>query len=298
MFMKRIVLIITALVYMCGIACAQDATTDNAPRTLFTYPTAPDTCTTLESRCNYIITHFWDSYDYSRPITDDEAFGNTFRDYVSFFRYAHRNVVKSSIHDFVNKSQANSSNLIKVAALAEYTLYSRNAIYWSDEVYVAFAKPLAGAKGLPTNIRNRFKDQLQRINGNQQGAVMDLEYTAVDGTKHRLSELQAQTYILLFIDDSTDSSMGRVRLSTDVALNNVLDAGNVVLLCLSMCKYSTEWATQAASYNANWIAGCSDQIAKTIDLRGVPSCYLLDNERKIVHKQVSVEALKTIVSPY
>lgn len=281
---------------------AQDATTgtaaaDNAARTLFAYPQAPDTCSNLESRCNYIITHFWDHYDYSRPIADNVAFENTFRDYVDFFRYAHRNVVKASVRDFVNKSQANAANLLKVADVAERSLYGPDAEYWSDEVYVEFAKPLAGAKSLPNEVRNHLKGQLERINGNQVGAVLDFEYTDATGSRHRLSELTGKSFIVLFLDEGTDSSIGRVRLSTDVSLNALLDAGEATLVCITLCKYSTAWASQAAGYNANWTVGCSDQLGKVIDLRGIPSCYVLDSERRIANKQLSVEGLKAVVSP-
>ena len=63
---------------------AQAQLAEQQPGRLFAYPLAPDTCSTLESRCNYIITHFWDNFDISKPVTDVEAFENTFRDFVDF----------------------------------------------------------------------------------------------------------------------------------------------------------------------------------------------------------------------
>jgi len=299
MIKKLILTTAIAAVALCVPATAwgQDAASATA-QTLFAYPQAPDTCSTLESRCNYIITHFWDNYDYSRPITDDVAFENTFRDYADFFKYAHRNVVKASIRDFVNKSQANAGNMLKVATVAERSLFSKDAEYWSDEVYVEFAKPLAACKQLPNDVRNRLKGQLERINGNQVGAVLDFEYTAADGTRHRLSELTGKSFIVLFLDDSADSSIGRVRLSTDVALNALLESGEATLVCITLCDYSTAWSEQAATYNPLWVAGCNRQLADKIDLRGIPSCYVLDGERKIANKQLSVESLKAVVSPY
>ena len=296
--MKHILLLITALALTSVGLSAQESVAEQQPGTLFAYPMAPDTCTTLESRCNYIITHFWDSYDISKPIVDDAAFETTFRDYVDFFRYAHRNVVMSVVRDFVNKAQSNAANLQKLGQVAERALYGPEAEYWSDEVYAAFVKPLAASKQLPKDLRDHYARQLARINSTQLGAVLDLEYMGTDGQKHNLQDLpEAKNYIVLFIDDSTDSMIGRLRLSTDVALNSVLASGDVVLLCLCLNDYSAEWATTAAAYAEHWVAGCNKKVATSLDLRSLPCCYLLDAERVIVNKSLSVEGLMSIVSP-
>ena len=277
---------------------AQVQLAEQQPGTLFAYPMAPDTCSTLESRCNYIITHFWENYDISKPITDMEAFENTFRDFVDFFRYSHRNIVMNVVRDLVNKAQSNTSNLLKLGEVAERALYGNEAEYWSDEVYVAFIKPIAANKNLNKQVRDHYASQLTRINAVQMGATLDFEYIGTDGLKHRLNELpESESYIILFLDNSTDSSIGRLRLSTDVALNALLEAGNATLLCLCLNNYSAEWATAAASYCDHWIVGCGEHLSDQLDLRSLPCCYVLDSQRTIVNKSLSVEGLMRAVNP-
>lgn len=295
--MRRITLIIIALMLAGLRLSAQGQLAEQLPGTLFAYPMAPDTCSTLEARCNYIITHFWDNYDISKPIKDLVAFENTFRDFVDFFRYGHRNVVMSTVRDFVNKAQSNTANLQRVGEVAERALYGTEAEYWSDEVYVAFAKALALSKKLPKDVRDHYGAQLARINAVQVGATLDFEFIDTDGVKRRLSEFPAKSYLLLFVDDSTDSTIGRLRLSTDVALNALLDSGNSTLVCLSMNKYTSEWATAAAGYANNWIVGCNADLLKQLDLRAFPCCYVLDEQRTIVNKSLSVEGLMSAVNP-
>ena len=276
---------------------AQEQLAEQLPGALFAYPLAPDTCSTLESRCNYIITHFWDNFDISKPIKDPVAFENTFRDFVDFFRYGHRNVVLTAVRDFVNKAQSNTANLQRVGEVAERALYGPDAEYWSDEVYVAFARALASSKQLPKNIRDYYGDQLARINTVQVGETLDFEFFDIEGVRRRLSDYPATSYVLLFIDGSTDSSIGRLRLSTDVALNALLDSGNTTLVCLSMNKYTSDWATAAAGYANNWIVGCNADLLKQLDLRSFPCCYVLDEQRVIVNKSLSVEGLMSAVNP-
>ena len=295
--MRHIALIIIVLVASGLRLSAQDQLAEQLPGTLFAYPLAPDTCSTLEGRCNYIITHFWDNFDISKPITDQVAFEKTFRDYVDFFRYAHRNVVLSSVRDFVNKAQSNTANLQKVGEVAERDLFGTEAEYWSDEVYVAFAKALASSKKLPKDVRDHYGDQLARINAVQVGSALDFEFYDTNGVKRLLSEYPASPYVLLLLDGSTDSSIGRLRLSTDVALNALLDSGNALLVCLSMNKYTSDWATAAAGYATNWIVGCNDELLKQLDLRALACCYVLDEQRVIVNKALSVEGLMSAVNP-
>ena len=295
--MKPIILFITALAVASLSMRAQVQLAEQQPGTLFAYPLAPDTCSTLEERCNFIITHFWDGFDISKPITDDAAFERTFRDFVDFFRYSHRNVVMSTVRDFINKAQSNASNLQKVGQVAESALYGTEAEYWSDEVYVAFAKALAGSKQLPRDVRDHYASQLARINSVQVGAMLDFEFVGLDGLKQHLSDLNAKTFILLFLDDSTDSMIGRLRLSTDVALNALLNEGEATLVCLCANKYTADWASAAAGYADNWIIGCGENLAKDLDLRAFPVCYMLDDQRTILNKTLSVEALMTAVNP-
>lgn len=297
MIMKRILLLFNVLLLACGAAVAQGQLAEQQPGTLFAYPVAPDTCSTLESRCNYILAHFWDGYDISKPITDEAAFETTFRDFVGFFRFAHRNVVMSSVRDLINKAQSNTSNLLKLGEVAERALFGGDAEYWSDEVYVAFAKVLAASKQLPREVRDHFASQLTRINSVQVGNVLDFEYIDTDGVKHRFKDLEGKAFVLLFVNDGAASSIGRVRLNTNVALNALLDSGEVTLVCLSMNAYSPEWAAVAAGYAPNWVIGCSANLTNELDLRVAPCIYVLDENHTVLNKSQSVEGLLSAVDP-
>ena len=284
---RHILVVLAALTLLIPAGHAQEA-----PSTPFPYPVAPDTCSTLESRCNYIITRFWDNYNITRPIADDAAFETAFRDWVGFFPYCHRNIVMSTIRDFMFKAQSNTPNLIKIGAVAERALYSPEAEFWSDEVYIAFAQQMAAAKQLKNDLRSYYRDQIQRINANQEGMVLNVEYTGTDGQRHRLLDLGADGYILLLSDDGVDSTIDRVRLSTDVVINKLLDEGALAVVNIVDAKYNSQWATAAAGYPANWTVGCNDKLSQLLDLRALPVCYLIDKEGKILRKNITVEALK------
>lgn len=264
-----------------------------ASATPFEYPVAPDTCTTLESRCNFIVVNFWNNYNIAKPITDDAALDQAFRDYVNFFKYAHRNIVMSSVRDFVFKARANTANLSKLGHVAEGALYGPYAEYWSDELYIEIAKLMSESTGLKANERNYYKHQVELISKNLVGNVLaDFEIVTTDGKK-KLSSFDAKTFILFFTDSSIDSSIQRTRLSTDVGVNNLIESSGTCVIQVSVDKVDAFWLN---SQPANWINGSCEHAVSYFDLRTMPSCIILDSERKILVKNASVDDIKNALN--
>ncbi len=264
---------------------------DEAPKTPFAYPVAPDTCTTLESRCNYICQHFWDNYDISKPIANDDDFLRAFRDFVEFFQFANRNVVMTSIGELMNKARSNTPNLLKVGKAAELSLYYPTAVYYSDEVYVEFAKALANNKTLKKEVRTYYADQLSRINSCQeQKALPDIEMVMADGSKQKLSALcDTTTTVMFFYADGVDSSIGRTRLSADANLESLIDEGVVKVISIYLGKYQADFA---ATMPKKWINTCSEQALEIYDFRALPCCYIVGRDLLLMTKNISVDEFK------
>ena len=288
--MKRIITLMTlcALMTPAWQLAAQNQS-EQTPR-LFEYPVAPDTCSTLESRCNYLIAHFWDNYDITKPIKDDVAFAQAFIDYVEFFKFGHKNVVMAGIRDFMYKARSNASNLEKIGRVAEYALYGPMASFWSDEVYVEFTKSITSATNLPKDVRNYYMKQMGRINQCQVGHPLNLEYhDAATGSKRKLSDLKAESFIVFFGGKSADTSIGITRLSTDVILNDLINQGKLKIVYVFVSKPEQGWDSNLPD---EWENGYSEEALETVDLRALPACYLLDKDYNIVHKNVTVDILK------
>lgn len=267
--------------------CAQ------APKTPFEYPVAPDTCSTLESRCNFIVVNFWNNYDITRPIPDDGAFVQAFRDYVNFFKYAHRNIVMTSMRHFINKAQSNTPNLEKVGKVAELVLYSPYAEYWSDELYIEVARMLSEATKLKQRDRAYYKRQAELLSTNVVGKeIPGFDVVTADGKK-KISAFEGETFLLFFTDDSSDSSMERIRLSTDVGVNALLSGGQVKIIQVHLGKPAAEWM---GNQPEEWINGYSEQAAAVLDLRSMPCCFILDKDHKILTKNNTVDDIKAALN--
>ena len=134
-------------------------------KTMFEYPVAPDTCTSLESRCNYSTTHFWDNFDFHKPLTaeTDSALQSTFVDYLQIMSSANKNVGQSSVRLLMNKAQANQSNFMRLMATAEYMLYYTPQPL-IDDVYLAFLQSAVEASWMKKDARNHYQEQIRTIN--------------------------------------------------------------------------------------------------------------------------------------
>ena len=107
----------------------------NAQETLFEFPVAPDTCSNIESRCNYSVQHFWDNCNLSKPFEakNDSLLMEAMLTYFDIMKAgANVNVSLASVRDLMFKSQANHDNFTKLLSIAEYLLYFHDFEFIDD----------------------------------------------------------------------------------------------------------------------------------------------------------------------
>ncbi len=286
--MKRNIIIALVLSALSLTGMSQEAAPLQTP---FEYPVAPDTCSTLDSRCNYVVSRFWDKYDISKPIANDADFERAFRDWASLFTMANRTVVMSSIRNFMFKASSNSANVEKIGKVAERALYGSEAEFWSDEVYIEFARAITDNKSLARATREYYKGQIERINRTQEGNVLNFEFTDAEGRKRQLGDIACKVMVVLFTDDGVDSSIDRLRLSTSPAANSLIERGDITIVHIQAAKPDSEWRHSAEGYPSQWINGASESIATYYDLRQLPVCYLLDEKHAIMQKNIPTDDL-------
>lgn len=293
--------IIFAMILLLPLSAQLAMTQDNmgsgvaeAPKTLFPYPQAPDTIKSFQDRANYVIIHFWEKFDLSKHINDEVAFEAALQDYMNFFPHAHKTVVINSIRELMNKAQSNKANFALIGRLAEKNLYSPLAIFASDEAYMPFLEAMVRSKSLKKEEKDYYKAQMLKINKNVIGALCpELEVVDVNGEKANLSTLLGDKTTILYFDDGecADCSLSRLRLSTNVGMNNLIANGDVKIICVSSKKYSAEWAEEAKTWANNWTIVAGEKAIKEFDLRISPSVFLIDGEHKIVEKNIMVDML-------
>ena len=142
----------------------------------------------------------------------------------------------------------------------------------------------------------RYQAQIKKIKQNQKGVVApDFTYTMPDKQKGKLSDVKDCPILLFFNDpDCSDCSIARLRLSTNVTLNRLIDEGQIKLLCIMPEGYTREWAEDARNYSDKWIVGASEEAGDNYDIRYSPSFYLLDKDHSIVDKNINLDTVMSM----
>lgn len=293
--MKRFLSLIVILIgLLSGLKASGQAT-------LFDFPVAPDTCSNIESRCNYSIQHFWDNCNLTKPFEaqNDSLLMDAMITYFDIMKAgANLNVSLASARELMFKSQANHDNFLKLMAMAEYLLYYHDYEIL-DDLYLTFAQSAAYASWMKKDAREHYAQQVKRINASKLGQTMlNFEFTSITGARKRLYDVKsngAKMYVLMFSDNDSGSSIERMRLNTDVALSRVVASGEVEVINIVVGDTPKKWDSDSQSYASTWIVGASKDVAGKIDLRIMPCIYILDEYFNVIAKNKTVDFVKKLM---
>ncbi|MBR5117246.1 MAG: DUF5106 domain-containing protein [Muribaculaceae bacterium] len=290
----RLVLVVIAL-FSASNAISQVAT-------LFEYPVAPDTCSSIESRCNYSVQHFWDNCELTKPFAaqNDSLLLEAMLTYFDIMKAgANTNVSLSSVRDLMFKSQANHDNFLKLASMAEYVLYYHDTDV-IDDLYLTFAQSVADASWAKKEVRNHYAEQIKRLNTSKLGQpLLDFEYTSITGARKHLSDnhsATAKVYVIMFSDVDSGSSIERMRLSADITFGQAVDQGVIKMINIVVGDAPKQWDADSKSYSEKWEVGANKEIGGKLDLRIMPCIYVLDEEFRVLAKNKTVDFMKSMLS--
>ena len=270
--------------------------------TLFEYPVAPDTCSTIESRCNYSVQHFWDKCELTKPFDEanDSLLVEAMLTYFDIMKAgADINVSLASVRNLMFKSQANHDNFLKLASIAEYILYYHDTDIF-DDLYLAFAQSVADASWAKKEVRNHYAEQIKRLNTSKLGQpLFDFEYTSINGARRHLTDNRSSTaaiYVVMFSDGDSGSSIERMRLSVDISFEQAVDAGHIKVINIMVTDVPKQWDADSRSYSEKWEIGANKDLATKLDLRIMPCIYVLDEEFRVIAKNKTVDFMKSMLN--
>ena len=270
--------------------------------TLFEYPVAPDTCTSIESRCDYSVQHFWDKCELTKPFPaeSDSLLLEAMMTYFEIMKAgANVNVSLSSVRNLMFKSQANHDNFLKLAGIAEYLLYYHDTDV-VDDLYMTFAQSVVDASWAKKEVRNHYGEQIKRLTTSKLGQpLLDFEYTSIGGSRKHLTDNRLANdalYVVLFSDGDSGSSIERMRLSADITFSKLIDDGHIKMINIIIGDAPKQWDTDSRGYSEKWEIGASKDVADKLDVRIMPCIYVLDEEFRVIAKNKTVDYIKSLLS--
>lgn len=263
----------------------------------FEYPTAPDSLTALPARAGYVIRHFWEKADMKKLMSDTTKFHKAFADYVGLLPYAHPDSSRLSVQDFMSPVKNDPKMALVVADLAEKEMFGpERSITNADEIYMQFIKGVLSNKKINVKSKNRYLEQIKMLNSSQVDATASqFSYITRHGATHTFYEQPGEYYLLYFHGPDTDSyGMSRLRMETDVAINNLSKSGRLKVFDIYVGEPGEGWKESVSSLPYEWEVGYSTTVGDAIDVRELPEIYLLDKDHKIMVRGLTVEHVLNI----
>lgn len=321
--MKRIFvyLILTGAVLLTGFSClsSKKAQTDvsdvegMARQTIvpdtFVLPTLPETLKDPDERARYLVTHYWDRFDFGnrelmgRPEITEQAFV----DFVNLFGYVPMETTDASIASTLMKAEADTMVYRHFAQLFEKYLYEPNSPFRNDEYYLPVLRKVVKSPLLTMESLSQYKFQLEMVQKNRIGQVAnDFEFATLTGKARRLFDTKSEYVLLMFTDPECPTCAAvSDQLRTSAPLNKVLskntnDRTMLAVLAIALDRVPAPWGVAYNGFPSGWVFGYdkSGEITnkKLYDVKAYPTLYLLDKEKKVVLKDTSPEAVESFFS--
>lgn len=287
--MKKLFLTIsTFLIVVCNfnVSAADDGK-------LFPYPEPPEEMVNLYQRCNFFVDKFWEKCDLKGAFSSRAKLNTAFKDWLSFMPYASADTVYQAIERFNNNFKKDGQRAAIVAQMAEGWLYSDTASYQSDELYSKFVDATLANKKISSEVRKHYEAHKLILDNSSVGSTLpNIKLTRPDGSTTTFADDSTEyTLIMVYNPGSLDSRFARVRLSTDMVLNQLNDQNVVRVVTLRNGPADATFAVEATTMPENWLNVASEETSKYFDMRLDPMIYYVDKNHKIIGKQLSVDKI-------
>lgn len=256
---------------------------------LFTYPVAPEELVSLEEKSDWLMTHFWDSFDFkTKNAVDQNALNDAFSVYSHPMMWANRDAVLKSTDNLLNLLSKNPVLLLQFTKAAEDNLYGPRAIAYIDEVYIKYLEALNKAKKIKPERKVRYARQYKILKNSMLGTTApSFNFVKADGVKETFRP-GLLTLIEFGDPECTDCRLAKLKMDTDLKFSTNVEKGLINVLFI-IPDPEDGWEDSLSDYPKLWHCGASDTVSDILDLRSTPYFYVIGTDGKIMDKTDSVE---------
>ena len=267
-------------------------------------PTIPDILTTQEAQDEYLATHYWDKFNFA----DTAYIGNVditeqaLADFTGVLHRINPTTAAEAITNMMAAAHIDSLMFDYFINLTDKYYYNPNSPLRNDEYYMPVLNYLVAITPDTDAQRYRYMDRLQMAMKNRPGEqATNVEWVTADGQKMSLKDVKAH-FTLLFFNEPDCHDCARVKEYMNQSqlfsflLSNKTEDGGVPLQVVGIYAGEDEELWKGGVYPSFMINGYdkSQKISmqRLYDLKAYPTLYLLDDQKRVVLKDVSVEQVE------
>ncbi len=294
--MKRLFALLTFIILFSQALMAQEQTAQAAEKVTFPMVTVPDEITDPQARAKYLGEHFWDNVDFA---TASEALVEQgLIDMASIFPLLNSETLISSMTALVKKAETSKAGLLMMLSLADKYLYGTASPLYNEAAYRGLLQSALISKALNKADKEPYQKQLVILEMNNEGsAAVDFDMQLVDGSKAKLSDIEAPVSILFFYAaDNLDCKLQRFRLTQARLVNYLQRAGGIKIVAVCVEGDKAAWEKFRADSPKEWLhvfdASGKIKSENLYDLRTLPRLYLLDEQKTVLLKNTKADDIE------
>ena len=275
--------------------------TASVRQTQFHFPEIPATLTEPEARKAYLLTHYWEQFDFADTMLVDNR-DVTEQGFVNFIAMLADNtpeeLVRESLKNwctgFVGKDHARR---VLTQTTDEY-LYNPNSPFYNEGLYGMYLEALLGKLPQTDAMRSSYQFKLKLVKRNNPGnRATDFTYYLPDGRRRTLADtkVKGDRLLLMFYDPECESCHEvLLQMAADATLAEAVRTGKLSVLAIYTEGNDEAWRKTLADMPEGWTVGTDHEAIKTgalYDLKAMPSLYLLDGNKQVILKDTPYEQI-------
>ena len=271
----------------------------------FLLPHIPETLVDPFERAAYLVMHYWDRFDFTnrklidRPEITEQAFVN----YIDILKHVPKEKADESLAYTLGKASADTAMYTHFGAMFEKYLYDFNSPFRNEEMYLPVIEQLEKSPLIPEGRKSSLRFQKEMAQKNRVGSrAANFSYTLPSGKSYELHRLTSEYILLIFSNPGCNTCETVIeRLTRSDEVNRALSLNNpgrtmLTILTVYPDEDLDEWLAYLPKMPANWVHGYDKGMKisreKLYDIRAIPTIFLLAKDKKVILKEVSVDAVE------
>ncbi|WP_028897285.1 DUF5106 domain-containing protein [Prevotella sp. HUN102] len=234
-------------------ASAQKATAQES--FVFSFPSIPDSLTSVGSRASYLVSHYWDKASFPAALSsaDNDSIEQAWVNYCDLFSLADSAVVERSLSGVLSEARFSASVRIFLMSLAEKYFFDSDSPYCNDAVYLCALKAFVSCRDVDCLYQMRYAAHLRMLEHCREGGrASDFGFVSGRGTTSTLYRLSASHVLLMIYDPECDHCKSVIGwLKTDERIASLRTSGKLAILSVNVGEADNAALKPDAGHN--WI---------------------------------------------
>ena len=295
------------LLLLCISGCASkennNAEKENAPAAVklnnFERPTPPALLTNTQDIASYLISHFWDKFDFSDTLYchAPEITEQGFVDFINLFTFTSPDKVSQGVKKLLDSAEESIVMYNYFLNLAEQYFYNPNSPFRNDEFFIYFLEHVVYSTKVVEDNKARHKYILDLANKNRIGTkALDFVYTLNSGRTGNLYSINSDYVLLMFFNpDCLECRNALSELKNAPEVTAAISSGRLKALTVYVDEDIEIWKNHLDEVPSSWINGYDKSLSiksnEIYDTKAIPTLYLFDKNKIVLLKDTSVGAI-------